>query len=736
MIIRWDGFDSRCGCFAIFCIITIFFPFSDFVYGAEGQNVALSIDVSSPKAVFMPDMVFGAGLDGIETDMYKKIYTPGNIEAMSRTPYRRLAYRLRTELGIQSWHWNETGSWSDAENQQGYWISSDKAAGPLLRSYGYCLPRRGSTLDQADNDGYSRLDDGDEMTFWKSNPYLDAYFTGEDNALYPQWVVIDLGKKYKINALHIVWGEPYATRYQVEYWDGEDEDYPNYLEQGVWRTFSGGDVRDGKGGDVLMRISDSQVSARYVRILLRESSESGPSTKDIRDRLGFAIRELYMGYLDEKDSFKDIIRHGSTNTSQTIMFVSSTDPWHRAVDRKTDTVQPGFDLITRTGLGRGNPVMIPVAILYDTPENMAALVRFLQSRGFPVNQIELGEEPDGQVAVPEHFAALYLQFAAAIHAIDPKLITGGPSLQSEVDGWKTFVDPQGERSWMKRFVAYLKNHKRLGDFGFFSFEWFPFDSLCDPPEEQLVMHPFLMQKAFAGLDQDGVPRNIPWIISEYGYSSFAGRVEVELPAALLNVEIVAQFLMLGGQTAYCYGLEPNVPIRELEDCPSEDRLWGNMMMIQMGPQGEAKWFLPAYYGAKLMIEEWAKPGNELHQLFKAQVRAGDITSDGLTAYAVRRPDSRWGVMILNKSRYSHQLKEVLFKGGNTHQYPSDKQVEVIQYSPKQYDWYADGADGHPTRSDPPVNFRVEDIRATGVVLPPLSLTVVRCNVPENISFSP
>jgi hypothetical protein len=713
-------------------LIAVLMP-SDFSFCAERGSLSIHIDPSSPVASFLPDEAFGAGLDGLQEEDLDGTYTPENIKIMAEAPYRRLAYRLRTELAIEAWHWNTAGSWSDKAKKEGYWTSNEKTKGPLLKTFGYRLPRRGSTIDQADNDGFSRLNDGNQRSFWKSNPYLDAYFTGEDNALYPQWVLIDLGKRYDVNALRIHWGEPYATRYEVQYWDGIDMDYLNDLVTGAWRSFKEGQIQDGKGGNALLMLEEIPVSVRFIRILLIASSGTARQSKDVRDRLGYAIRELFLGAIDRKGKFQDLIKHSASSKRQTQIIVSSTDPWHRAIDRNPKTAQPGFDRIMRSGLGRGNPILIPVPVLYNTPENAASQIKFLKSRGFLMNQIELGEEPDGQNISPEHYGALYLQFAKVIHEADPALITGGPGFQSEVDGWNTFPDASGNYSWMKRFLDYLRERKRLDDFGFFSFEWYPFDKLCDPPEGQLTEQPHLMKRAFERLDKEGVPRNIPWIITEYGYSSFAGRAEVELPSALLNAEIVAQFLTFGGKTAYFYGLEPNTPLRELDKCIDQDRLWGNLMMFQTKPNAKTAWFLPTYYGGKMVVQEWAESTHALHQLFRSSVTEGNAVPNDVSTYVVLRPDKRWAVMILNKSMDYMGLEHVHFTTMATEEIDWRGSLDVIQYSPEQYIWKANGANGHPTKSMPPKRFQINGL-ASGITLPPMSMSVIRSIDPQLLAL--
>ena len=39
---------------------------------------------------------------------------------------------------------------------------------------------------------------------WKSNPYLSKAFTSEDDALHPQWIIVDLLAPLQINALRSI----------------------------------------------------------------------------------------------------------------------------------------------------------------------------------------------------------------------------------------------------------------------------------------------------------------------------------------------------------------------------------------------------------------------------------------------------------------------------------------------------------------------------------------------------
>ncbi len=702
--------------------------------GNRSNPLVVTVHTDHPVGQFRPNEAFGAGVDGHERGSIAQMYTPANLKAMDSAGFKPLSYRLRTELAVEAWHWNPKGAWSDAAHKQGYWTSSPAAETPIEVCNGYLLPRRGNSIDQANNRGYSRLTDGDTRSFWKSNPYLDKHFTQEDNALHPQWVVLDLREIGPVNAIRLLWATPYATSYSLDYFTGSDPIFLNEHEEsgshiGHWAPFPQGSVRNGHGGEVTLQFAPRPIPVRFLRILMTASSETAPvGSTDLRDGLGYALREISIGTLTG-GRFTDLLKHGKTATTQTLTYVSSTDPWHSAADRDPDIEQPGFDRVFRGPLTHGLPIMVPVAPLYDTPENAVAEIKYLKARGYPIKWVEMGEEPDGQNIVPEDYAALYMQFASAIHAVDPKLQLGGPGFQTNVYNYVTWPDSHGNNSWINRFLEALQTHQRAADLGFFSFEWYPFDNICLPTAPQLAAAPEMLSSLLSHLKRSGLPTDIPWMISEYGYSSSAGTAEVDLPGAILNAEIVAQFLTLGGKAAYLYGYEPVELLTETKDCPS----WGNLSLFQADGEGHILRPVAAYYGARLLTQEWALPGEGMHTLFAAD--CGLKNSQGqplVTAYAVRRPDKTWSLLLLNKdSKQSHTIK-IEFKGSGSR--PPERlagPTTEIQYSSRQYVWHAKGNRGYAQPNAPPLQILHQERGETEAIsLLPYSITVLRGKGPN------
>lgn len=686
----------------------------------------------SPISTFVPTVAFGGALDGLEHGAVARAYTPHNLAAMESAGLTPITYRLRTELGIEAWHWNPRGRWSDSVHHRGYWISDTTSRAPIMASYGYRLPRRGNTIDQANDDGYSRLDDGDTTTFWKSNPYLDTRYTGEPAAAHPHWVVLDFRAVVPVNAVRIRWGAPYATHCIVQYWETSDSAGAHDMREnpgqeeialGHWVTFEHGTVA-GTGGDQLLRVADRPVDTRLVRILMTDASHTAtPGSTDPRDSLGVAIRELYAGTIAANGSLKDAVRHGRTNKTQTVVYASSTDPWHRASDLDPDTEQPGYDRVYRSGITRGRPMLVPVGVLYDTPENAAASLSYLRARGYPVAGVEMGEEPDGQGVAPEDYAALYLAYADALRRAMPNVTLGAAGFQDMVPFTSIWPDDRADDSWIRRVLGVLRAHGRAHDLGFFSFERYPYDELCGPTLPQLTIAPKKFADAVDTLRRRGVPTDIPWLMTEYGYSAFSGQPEVEMATALLDADLVGQFLLAGGRTAYLFGYLPAALARN-ENCNS----WGDNTILLANGAGQARQPVAAYHGIRLITQVWAQPGDATHALYRATSDAPTIDGGpAFTAYAVHRPDGRWAIMLASKEPTDTIAVRIVLReraAGATRDVPLAGPLELFRYSSAQYRWHPNGARGYADPDRPPAHATLRGGDRL-VLLPPTSLSVVR-----------
>lgn len=670
---------------------------------AQSREVNLSIETNHPVTTFDPRSALGAGLDGHWQGETQEMFTRRNIQQMLAAGLGPVSVRLRTELAVEAWHWNPRGTWSDSKQNQGYWTSDANSKEPIRLSYGYKLPRRGNTLDEANDDGYGMLDDGNSKTFWKSNPYLTKSYTGEPDSAHPQWVVLDFGKAVPINSLRIQWGEPYAKKFVVEYAQ-TGRVYFGGHPWNVWKRFPQGVISKGTGGNQSIRLTQQPLKVRYLRVWMTESSGTAAAGRDDpRDAMGYAIREISAGTNDDKGLFCDQVTH-SPNHRQTLTYASSTDPWHRACDRDPHVEQPGIDLIARCGITRGLPIMLAFPVFYDTPENAAALAAYTRKRAFPLERYELGEEPDGQRVSPRDFGALYAQAARAMRKVlTPTSVLGGPSFVTVDVEKKDDTYRFDHRWWIHDFCQELARQGQRQNYQFLSFEWYPFDEVGEKESEQLPRSYGMLQRAMDRLR----PLGLPLVVGEANYSVFPCQQEVDLSGALLNAEMVAEFLSQGGNAYYFYSYEPN----KLEE--SYENSWGNQMMLLQRKGASIP--LATYHALRLLTREWMSPQGGMHQVYPVKIHLPAAEQIFFSLFALKRPDQSWALLVINKEA----TRPLTLSLAST---PLTGSCRLSTYSTREYAWQPGEEEGHPLRNLPPT---VSTIMADKpVTLPPWSISVI------------
>lgn len=697
------------------------------------------VDTSTPVNTINPRDSVGAGVDRIPVDAIDHDLTKQALAPVLESGWQPVTYRQNTDLAVEAWHWNPEGTWSDSSGK-GYFTGSTTSTGFIRHSFGYALPHRGVTRnDGTGNIGFSRITDGDESTYWKSNPYLTSRYTGEDDALHPQWVILDLSREELVDTLKISWAEPYAKEYALQYWTGLDPIH--FPTRGTWVTFPQGAVTAGHGGPVIHTLSSLPVHLRYLRIWMTRSSNTCDThgSADPRNCAGYAINELYLGTTSKDGVFHDLLRH-TPDQEQTATFCSSIDPWHTPDSAvNTKEAQVGFDLFFQSGITRGRPAMMPIAMLYETPDNAAAEVRYLENHKYPVSYIEMGEESDGQYMQPEDYAALYLQYATALRRVDPNLKLGGPSFEGVNEDVEVWPDAQGRTSWLGRFLLYLRQHNRMQDLQFFSFEHYPYEP-CRITWASLYDEPELIRHIVDVWHADGLPASMPYFITESNLSSSTSETYEDLFSGLWLADYIGSFLSNGGSGVYYFHY---LPLQLEHGCNDSAGTFG---MFTVHPDYSINQALPQFFVSQLINHEWLQ-ADGANQVFPAASDVSDGVGHALvTAYAVKRPDGQWSVMLVNKDQENSHRVRVEFTNSSSSRAQFSGQVEESLFGRDQYRWAPPSPDfnahlpeslgeasqiyrgGHADPDGPIVRKRIPG--GTDFDLPAASVIVLRGNIVE------
>lgn len=151
------------------------------------------------------------------------------------------------------------------------------------------------------------------------------------------------------------------------------------------------------------------------------------------------------------------------------------------------------------------------------------------------------------------------------------------------------------------------------------------------------------------------------------------------------------------------------------------------MLFSLGDGDRIKDRFATYFSARLLTHEWVKPGDEVHEIYLASSDVRDADGNEIiTAYAVKRPDALWSILLINKDskrsfnatvNFRPQSKLSTFRGA----------IEIFQYSGKEYELGGTADDPHPTRAKDPEHKVLKSTRSNPfqVSLPAYSLTIIR-----------
>jgi hypothetical protein len=270
---------------------------------------------------------------------------------------------------------------------------------------------------------------------------------------------------------------------------------------------------------------------------------------------------------------------------------------------------------------------------------------------------------------------------------------------------------------MARFVDYLKTHGRLADLSFVSFEHYPFEP-CAITWNTLYSEPQLMKHILQVWRDDGVPENVPLMVTENHLASQLTGPMTTIFAALWLADNVGSFFEGGGAAFYHSPIQPQ---RIQNTCLG----WASWSNFVSNENYDILGYTSPYFAAHMINLEWVQHRAGTHLMFASASDIKDNEGNVLvTSYTVKRPDGNWSVMLVNRDEATPHTVRVRFGDRSAFSGP----VVFTTFGSEQYVWINDGPNSHPDPDGPPVGTTISATPETTFVLPKASVSVIRGRV--------
>ncbi len=590
-----------------------------FYLAAQTQPATITINAATTVSSFIPISIFGNN-----TAVWN---SNGNYFAAQ--PFIQAAgnYFIRYPGGSTSdiYHWNGNGTW----------IADASGAGGASKGFGYWAPSgtsyssgfqcnqtyAGTTASNAGN--YSNLTDGSTGTTWLSNVDTDLP--------YHQWAQISVGGS-TINAVTIVWGNPYATTFQVQYYNGWP--WSNGVMESNWSSVV---TVTGTGGT--QGITFGSINPQYLRILM--TACSGSVTANLGTTIvsgpAYAIAEvsLYNG--------TTLVSAGDS------AWVSSVDP------SSSDNYQySDFDFssyMTFMNAFGANTQAVPVITVNfgtGTPSEAASWVYYSNKVAHPqypnwagCHYWQIGNEDEGfwEAGGPiptQDYVRRYIEYYDAMKAVDPSIVITGPV----AGGFNTPSNMYDGNGVMQDFIGILKAKGKLDHLNAIDFHWYPEGGSYSAASalastSTLDSYPGQLN---GWLSNAGVtnPNTVPVMMTEYNVDPGDENFQVQLGNGLWLADALGHFIADFGSRGYC-NLWDTLNGGSGDYSTTGGDLGYLDVNYNLAPRA-------TYWAMQMMTNNWAISGDtNAHQMVKS-----NCTASLLAAYADYRPDGILSLAVVNK----------------------------------------------------------------------------------------
>jgi hypothetical protein len=174
-------------------------------------------------------------------------------------------------------------------------------------------------------------------------------------------------------------------------------------------------------------------------------------------------------------------------------------------------------------------------------------------------------------------------------------------------------------------------------------------------------------------------------VTEGNLSSSASETYQDIFSGVWLADYIGSLLDAGGKAVYYFHY---LPLPMEPGCNSSPGTFG---MFTIDASYKIQQPLAQFFVAQLINLEWAQPGAGDHQVYSAKSDIDDGAGRELvTAYALKRPDGEWSVMIVNRDQENAHRVHIEFRGESARKPDSSAAfagaVEIATFGSAQYKW--------------------------------------------------